>query len=122
MIIELRAIPEADNLVSPDLVDLWYTYINRWSDTAARAGAEGQPFRWSEPMEAEVGEFLLHGLDRCMHSSLLRQAATQAETEAHKNFTMTVVRAFVDGLSAEGQSCSQYVDQILTSFGSDLDD
>ena len=40
----------------------------------------------------------------------------------HKPFTMTVVRAFVDGLATEGESSCHYVDQVLTSFSDVLDD
>ncbi len=122
LIIELRSDPKAMSRVSPDMVDLWGTFIDRWSATAAEAESAGDPFRWSEQIEPEVGEFLLHGLDRCLHSPFIRQAATPVEAATHKPFTMTVVRAFVDGLSAEGASCCHYVDQVLTSFSDVLDD
>ncbi len=122
LIIELRSDPEAMSQVSPDMVDLWGTYIDRWSDRAAKAEAEGTPFRWSEQIDPEVGEFLLHGLDRCLHSPFIREAATPDEAATHKPFTMTVVRAFVDGLATEGESCCHYVDQVLTSFSDVLDD
>lgn len=116
MIIELRSDPEAMSRVSPDMVDLWGTYIERWSATAAAAESAGAPFRWSEQIDPEVGEFLLHGLDRCLHSPFIRSAATPDEAATHKPFTMTVVQAFVDGLSSEGESSCHYVDQVLTSF------
>ena len=122
VIIELRSDPEAVSQVSPDLISLWGHYIERWSAHASEAEAEGEPFRWSETMEPEVGEFLLHGLDRCLHSSFLKQAATEAETAEHMGFTLNVVRAFVDSLTTEGKACCHYVDQVLTSFGSELAD
>ncbi len=120
-IIELRSHPDATGLVSPDVLNLWCHYIELWSSTATQAEADGRPFRWSEQIEPEVGEFMLHGLDRCLHSSFLRQAATPTEAATHKAFTMTVVRAFVDGLAAEGDACGHYVDQVLTSFSGELD-
>ncbi len=116
LIIELRSDPEAMSQVSPDMVDLWGTYIDHWSATAAEAESSGVPFRWSGQIDAEVGEFLLHGLDRCLHSPFIREATTPAEAATHKPFTMTVVQAFVDGLASEGESSCHYVDQVLTSF------
>ena len=108
-------------MVSTDLVDLWSHYVEVWSSTAAEADADGEPFRWSEQMEPEVGEFLLHGLDRWLHSRYRQQTATPAESEAHKDFTMTVVRAFLDGLSTEGKASSHYIDQVLVSFNNELE-
>jgi len=122
VLIELRSDPEAMNQISPDLFELWGRYIDEWSAEAAAAEAQGSQFRWSDQLDHEVGEFMLHGLDRCLHSELLRQAATPYEAAHHKSFTMTVVRAFVDGLTAEGRSCCHYVDQVLTSFSGELDD
>ncbi|MDH3303208.1 MAG: hypothetical protein OES24_22115 [Acidimicrobiia bacterium] len=122
LIIELRSDPEAMSRVSPDMVDLWGVYIDRWSAKAAEAESSGDPFRWSGQIDPEVGEFLLHGLDKCLHSPFIREAATPLEAATHKPFTMTVVRAFVDGLASEGESCCHYVDQVLTSFSDVLDD
>jgi len=121
VIIELRSDSDIMSRVSPDLVNLWSHYIERWSAQAVLARTEGVPFRWSESIEPEVGEFLLHGLDRCLHSSFLKQAATESEKAAHMGFTMSVVRAFVEGLTTEGKSCCHYVDQVLISFGAELD-
>ena len=122
MIVELRSDSKIMRNVSPDLVSLWSDYIEQWSAQATRATADDIPFRWSDTIEPEVGEFLLHGLDQCLHSPFLKHAATQAETDAHMGFTMSVVRAFVDSLGAEGKSYSHYVDQVLTSFSAELDD
>jgi hypothetical protein len=122
IMVELRSESKVMRNVSPDLVSLWSDYIEQWSAVAGRATADGVPFRWSDTIEPEVGEFLLHGLDQCLHSPFMKNAATPAETEAHMGFTMSVVRAFVESLAAEGKSCSHYVDQVLTSFGAELDD
>ncbi len=121
VIIEFRSSTEVMAQVSPDLLELWGTYIDRWAAQAKAASAEGLPFRWSESMDPEVGEFLLHGLDQCLHSPLFKRSVTDAELAANMGFTMHVVRAFVEGLTTEGTSCCHYVDQVLTSFGAELD-
>jgi hypothetical protein len=43
------------------------------------------------------------------------------ESVACRPFTMHVVQAFIDGLSAEGGPCAHYVDQIRASLGDSLD-
>ncbi len=121
IILELRSDEEIGETMSPDLVRLWCHYIDEWDAEASQASADSRPFRWSNELEPEVGEFLLHGLDRCLHSKALSSAVTPAESAAHRGFTMTVVRAFVDSLASEGESCEHYVDQVLTSFGGYID-
>lgn len=120
---ELRTTSEAGRLVSNDVVDLWSQTLDDWSATAQAASAEpDRPFRWTGELEPEVAEFLLDGLDRCLHSPTVMSWVTPAEAEEQRAFTTLVVRAFVDGLSAEGRSCRHFADQIHVSLGNLLDD
>lgn len=121
VILELRSNEEIRDTISPDLIRLWCHYIDEWAAEASEAATGSKPFRWSEELDPEVGEFLLHGLDRWLHSEALSAAVTPAESETHRAFTMAVVRAFVDGLATEGASCEHYIDQVLTSFGGHID-
>lgn len=119
IVIELRSTPEYDELVSPDVVDLWAQTLDEWASQAKSLSGQDSPFRWTSELEPEVVEFLLHGLDRCLHSPAVMSWVTPQEAEEQRMFTMRVVQAFVDGLSAEGHGCQHYADQILTSL-SDL--
>lgn len=122
IVVELRSTPEYDELISPDVVDLWSKTLDEWLNQAKSMVGDEPPFRWTAELEPEVVEFLLHGLDRCLHSPTVMSWVTPAEARDQRAFTMRVVRAFVDGLSAEGHSCQHYADQILTSFGQLLED
>lgn len=110
-------------LVSPDVVDLWANTLDDWSSTAISvSGDPDTPFRWTSELEPEVVEFLLHGLDKCIHSPTVMSWVTPPEAREQRAFTMLVVRAFIDGLHVEGRSCQHYADQILASFGDLLED
>lgn len=122
IIVELRSAPDGDELLSPDVIDLWSRTLTDWTGTAQRAMAANEPFRWSSELEPEVVEFLLHGLDRCLHSPVVMSWITPAEAEQQRQFTISIVQAFVDGLTVESHSCQHYADQILTSLGSLLAD
>jgi len=117
IIVELRASPDQPEVVSSDVIDLWARTLTEWTNAAQKAVTDEQPFRWSSEFEPEVAEFLLHGLDTCLHAPELLQWITPEEAEEQRPTTLAVVRAFIDGLAAESTSCQHYVDQVLTSFG-----
>lgn len=110
-----------EGLVSPDVVDLWANTLDEWTSAAGAASSTEphSPFRWTGDMEPEVAEFLLDGLDKCLHSQTVMDWITPLEAEEQRAFTMLIVRAFIDGFHVEGPSCQHYADQILVSL-SDL--
>ncbi|MGI9596249.1 MAG: hypothetical protein ACR2QK_08820 [Acidimicrobiales bacterium] len=123
ILVELRADPGCEELVSSDVVELWSRTLDEWSRAAVSVSEnEDEPFRWDSELEPEVVEFLLDGLDKCLHSPTVMGWVTPAEAEEQRAFTIRVVRAFVDGLNAEGRSCRHYADQILVSLGDLLQD
>lgn len=117
ILLELRAVPESDQPVSPDVIELWSRTLDDWAATARSFEPGPEPFRWSDDFDPEVAEFLLHGLDRCLHSPVVMNWITPTEASRQQPFTMRVVRAFVDGLNTEGTSCRHYADQVTASLG-----
>lgn len=120
IVVELRTSPTGHPFVSAEVLELWSRTLEEWFAIASRS--EGEPFRWVRDVEPEVAEFLLDGLDRCLHADMVRDLCTPEEIEQQRPFTALVVRTFVDGLAAEGDGCRHYADQVLTSLGSLLDD
>lgn len=121
VLLEIECDPLLDGELSPDAVSLWRTYINDWSASAERHLTNREPFRWQTNLDAEVAEFLLHGLDQCWHSSRLANRLTPEDVSANHDFTMHVIRAFIDGLADEGRGCEHYANQITASFAGLLD-
>lgn len=118
VITELRVDPgDLEGLATEDLLGHWARLIDHWA--AISSGPE--VFRWSEDLDGEVAEFLLHGLERCFHSPGVQNRITDDEAGVHKPFTVHVIHAFVDALVAEGVAHEQYADQIRASLGASLD-
>ncbi|MDH3683257.1 MAG: hypothetical protein OEV40_25310 [Acidimicrobiia bacterium] len=118
VIVELRVDPgDLEGVATEDLLKQWSQLIDEWASIAS----ESEEFRWSKALDTEVGEFLLHGLERCFHSPGVRIRITEEEAEAQRPFTMHVLAAFVDALTSEGVGHEHYADQIRASLGRPLD-
>ncbi len=119
MICELRVDPaDLDGVATKDFLDQCTDMVDTWERDAALGETE---FRWSASMESETAMYLLHGLDRCLHSSGLADRATAEERTAVHPFMMHVVQSFVDGLTAEGSCETHLCDQVRGSLGASLD-
>lgn len=116
IVVEVRSSPDVGETVPSGLLESWSTTIEQWSDAAARCHEANRPFRWVSEVEPEMAEFLLDGLDRCLHSPSVRDLCTEEEVARQRPFTVMVIRSFVDGLASEGEGCQQYADQITTSL------
>lgn len=114
---EVRTEPaDLDGFITDDLLRQWSTLIERWADRARG----GEQFRWSESLDCEVAEYLLHGLERCLQSPSVRNRITPDEYEAHRPFTMHLVSAFVVGLEGEGRCHEEYASQLRGVLGDSL--
>ncbi|MCP3990353.1 MAG: hypothetical protein GY724_14850 [Actinomycetia bacterium] len=126
LIVELRTNPDdLEGIATEDFLRQWSSLIEQWAATASSAatanGTSEASFRWSETIDCELAEFLLHGMERILHSPSVQARITEHESNTYRPFTMHVVRAFVDGLSTEGQTHAHYVDQVRALFGAALD-
>jgi hypothetical protein len=116
MLCELRVEPsELADLAVPDLVGPWAQLIDAW---AAEAGDRAS-FRWSGELDEDLAEYLLHGYQRFLRSTVLARRATRAELGDHRAFSLHVAQAFVDGLAAEGRHLAAA--QAYAALGSRLD-
>ncbi len=116
---EVRVDPcDLEGVATTDFLDQWHCLIDAWEGHAKR---EGTTFRWSSHIDVELARYLLHGLDRCVHSTVVQQLATPDERTAYATFTFQVMQAFIDGLSGQGDSHEHFIDQIRGSVGERLD-
>ena len=115
MVCELRLDPaDLTGVATPDFLDECTRLMGSWEQTIV---LEGASFRWSEPLDCEFAEYLLHGLVRCLRSPGLAERATHQELIANEPFSMHVVQALVDGLAAEGSGPEHLCDQVRASLG-----
>ncbi len=119
MVCELRVDPvDLVGVATPDFLDRCTDLIDHWERHAL---GDDQEFRWSESIEPELAEYLLHGIDRCLQSPTFIDRITAIERELHEPFMMHIVQALVDGLSGEGRCSEHLCDQVRASLGQLLD-
>ena len=116
LVAEIGTTADLDRAGATDLLGAWSTLIDDWFDRATACEDADEPFRWASDVEPEMAEFLLDGLDRSLHSPVVRDLCTDDEIERQRPFTVLVVRSFIDGLAAESDGCRQYADQVSTSL------
>jgi hypothetical protein len=117
VLVELRVEPDLASADVDDLLSQWSQLIDDWAATSA----SGDTFRWSRSLDAEMAEFLLHGLERAFTSRRLQARITAEESQAQRSFTLHVIQAFVDGLATDDVTHQHYADQIRASFGRSID-
>lgn len=122
VIVELRVAPaDLEGVANEDLLVRWSDLIDQWAAVASSDQSPDGTFRWSVEVEVEVGEYLLHGLDRCFHSPAVQARITEAEAETQRPFTTHVIEAFVDALDGEGVGHEQYAEVVRASLGGSFD-
>lgn len=115
MLCELRTNPaDLASVAGEDWLRQWSTLVDQWASVAS--AAEGQSFRWSESIDCEQAEYMLHGLQQCLASHQFQAKITEAESATHTPFTLHVLKAFADGLIAEGRAHEHYVEQMRDSL------
>ncbi len=118
-VVELRANPDdLQGIANDDFLNQWSALIDAWSAACTAVG--NGTVRWSHPLDDEVAEFLLHGLERCFYSEGVTALISPEELRAQREFTLHIIQAFVDGLAAQGDAHDHYVDQVRASFGEHL--
>lgn len=125
VICEVRLDPgDLDGVVPTDALDAWSTLLDSWDSAATEAADDpaGGPFRWSDDAaDPELAAYLLHTVDRIVHSDDVQGRLTKSESRANTPFTMLVVKAFADGLCAVGTCENHLVSQIISSLQDRLD-
>lgn len=121
VLVELNNTPSSDELPTTAVVDLWSETIDQWSDIAEQAAINRVPFQVDSAYDPEFAEYLLHGLEQCLLSRTVATWISPTDAEQQLPFSLLVVRAFVEGLATEGQSAQHYIDQLMASFGQQLD-
>ena len=120
VVCELRTRPEVlQGVATDDFLGQWSNLIDAWTACAERGGCgDVHP---SCPLDDEMAEFLLHGLERCFYSAGVTALMDPAEVPAQRQFTLHIIQSFVDGLAAQGDAPhDHYCDQVRANFGGRL--
>ncbi len=116
VIVEAKDLPRGQGGPAHDQLLYWSHLVQTWSSVAHHAQSDGECFRWQEEMSPEMAEYLMHGLELCLHLDQFDQWVTAEEATALKPTTTTIVQAFTTALSCEGTACQHFVDQLRGSL------
>ena len=116
LLVELRANPEElEGIATEDFLTASSHMIDQWfHQTVEKPEADPTEsvFRWSQTIEDDAAEYLLHGLERCVCSTTLARLMTEEEIAEHGAFTLHLVESLVDGLIGQGRHCEHYADHV----------
>ena len=111
LMVELRADPcELAGIATDDFLRPWADLIGQWAEEAG--APDTHEFRWTQSIDDDVAEFLLHGLERCMASPSVAGRVSPDEILRHSRFTRHVAKAFIAGLTIEGRPCEHYTERL----------
>jgi hypothetical protein len=122
VVVELRANPDdLQGIATDDFLSQWSDLIDSWSSACAASQGCGD-VRWTCPLDDEVAEFLVHGLERCYRSQGVNALMEPEERPVQRQVTLHIIQAFIDGLAAQGSEAhDHYADQVRASFDGWLD-
>ena len=110
MVSELRIDPaDLEGIATDDFLGAWSTVIDAIDERCATCDTE---FRSTEVLDDDVGEYLVHGMSKCLANPSLGQLVTLEEQRAQLRFTRHLAEALVTGLVVEGRDCGHYLHRI----------
>lgn len=102
----------------------WNRLIDQWSLTLSTARRRGEAeFSWRGELEPDKAEYLLHSLQRGLHSSTVAAWVTPDDMTNHGMVTLHIMQRFIDALESEGEAHVEYVEQLrseVARFGASL--
>jgi hypothetical protein len=120
VVVELRSNPDdLQGIATDDFLTHWSSLLDAL--TSACATASCGDVRWSCPIDDELAEFLVHGLERCFYSEGVTALMAPEDLPGQRQITLHIIQAFVNGLAAQGNGYDHYADQVRASFGGYLE-
>ena len=111
---DLRTEPgDLESSFSQNIFTEWNRLIDEWSLRLAASGPRtmGQ-FIWRGELEPDNAEYLLHSLQRALHSATVAARVTPEDLEDHGPVTVHVMQCLIDALESQGEAHVEYVEQL----------
>jgi len=96
----------------------WFKYWSELLDSWSAVAQTSTVFAWTKDMDAEVAEFVVHGMERLLRCPTLNQFVTGEEANVQAPFTVHVLRSFLTALSHEGPAFKHYADGVQSLLAS----
>lgn len=121
---DLRTEPgDMGSSFSQNLLAEWNRLIDQWSLTLSSTRQRDDEFVWRDELEPDKAEYLLHSLQRALHSATVAAWVTPEDMTNHGLVTFHIMQRFIDSLESEGEAHVEYVEQLrseVARFGSSL--
>ena len=121
---DLRTEPgDMDSRYAASLLMEWCALIDSWNNVLLSHSSDSHHFVWEESLEPDKAEYLLHSLQKTLHSATVAAWVTPEDLKAHGIVTLHVMQRFIDALESEGTAHVEYVEQLrseVSRFGAKL--
>ncbi len=112
---DLRTEPgDMDSQFAKSLLNDWCDLVDDW---AAQLNLGEKSFSWRGDLEPDKAEFLLHSLERALHSATVAAWVTEDDLAAHGVVTFHIMQRFIESLEGQGSAHAEYVEQLRTLVG-----
>lgn len=107
------------------LLDEWSEELQPATSDAFRVTTGDANFNWDGDFDPERAEYLMHSMQKTIHSATVNKLVTPDDLRKHGWLTLHVMQRFIESLATEGAAQEEYVDQlrqIVKDFGGRIDD
>lgn len=113
VLLEVRTDVDHDTVMDLDVIDGWSRLIDAWQRTAARSE---HTFRWSDQLDCDQGEYLLHGLIRGLGGQDLGELVTLDDVAEQTMVTRHVLGCFLDAMCEENDAAAAFTEDLRSRY------
>lgn len=121
---DLRTEPgDMDSRYAASLLSEWCTLIDSWNHVLINRSPDTDHFVWEDTLEPDKAEYLLHSLQKTLHSATVAAWVSPEDLQAHGIVTLHIMQRLIDALESEGTAHHEYVEQLrseVARFGAKL--
>ncbi len=114
LLCDLRTEPgDMSSRLSKSLLTEWNKLIDQWSvSLSIDKQNSSRDFMWRGELESDKAEYLLHSLQRTLHSATVAAWVTPDDLAKHGLVTFHIMQCFINSLESEGVAQFEYVEQL----------
>ena len=118
---DLRTEPgDMDSQFAASLLSEWCAVIDSWNEALINGSSDSNHFVWAQSLEPDKVEYLLHSLQKTLHSATVAARVTPEDLQSYGIVTLHIMQRFIEALESEGTAHVEYVEQLrseVSRFG-----
>ncbi|NNF55861.1 MAG: hypothetical protein HKN03_15645 [Acidimicrobiales bacterium] len=107
------------------LLDEWAEELESGEPGDSLLASDDGSFNWDGEFDPDRAEYLMHSMQKTIHSATVHKLVTADDLRKHGWLTMHVMQRFIESLASEGAAHEEYVDQlrqIVKDFGARIEE